>query len=136
MQLNYADLMTIAINLLFYFMIGFFGAFIKDLYDTMTNKEPRMRLCRMLIGAIWTAFLFIFLESTWLSKLNVSTIIFFAFISGILGFELFGNVTTLAKCIKLVETAIKIKKGIKIDFSSISDQDSPTEKKDDKEEKK
>lgn len=122
-SLNMNDMTQLLMNLIFYFIIGLFGAFVKDLYDTITQKDRRIRIGRILIGSIWTGFLFIFLDSTWLSNMSVNVIVFLAFLSGILGFELFGRISTLAGFAKTAETAMKLKKAIKIDLSGLTDED-------------
>lgn len=122
-SLKLDDMSLLLMNLIFYFIIGLFGAFVKDLYDTITQKDRHIRICRILIGAIWTSFLFLFLDSTWLSNMSVNVIVFLAFLSGILGFELFGRISTLNGFAKTAENAMKLKKAIKIDFSGLADED-------------
>lgn len=115
------DLLSVMVNFIFYFTIGFFGAFMKDLYETITNKEPKIKLGRILIGSIWTAFLFIFLGDSILKEYSINVIIFLTFLSGLIGFELFGKITTIAGLTKVINFIMKLKKSVKIDFTELTD---------------
>jgi hypothetical protein len=109
-----AALMEMSINLLFYFIIGSFGAFLKDLYETITKKEEKIRLGEVLIGGACATFICFGLQDTWFKDLGLNLIVLITFICGILGFELFGNLTTLAKFQQLVALIIDLKNRITI----------------------
>jgi hypothetical protein len=107
-------LMEMSINFLFYFIIGSFGAFLKDLYETMTKKNEKIRLGEVLIGGACSTFLCFGLQDTWFKDLGLNLIVLITFICGILGFELFGNLTTMAKFKQLVIYFIDLKNRITI----------------------
>jgi hypothetical protein len=107
-------LMEMSINFLFYFIIGSFGAFLKDLYETMTKKNEKIRLGEVLIGGACSTFICFGLRDTWFKDLGLNLIVLITFICGILGFELFGNLTTMAKFKELVIYIIDLKNRISI----------------------
>lgn len=122
-NLSVNEIYKILMNFIFYFIIGFFGAFVKDLYGTITQRDKKIRLGRIFVGAMWTSFLFLFLEATWLSKASVNVIVFLAFLSGILGFELFGRISTIDGFQRTLRKIIRLKKSIKVDLSELTDED-------------
>lgn len=107
-------LMEMSTNLLFYFIIGCFGAFLKDLYETMTKKEEKIRLGEVLIGGTCATFICFGLQDTWFKNLSLNLIVLITFICGILGFELFGNLTTIDRFKQLVTYIIELKSRITI----------------------
>ena len=109
-------LMQLCMNFLFFFVIGSFGAFLKDLYETITKKNDPIRFSVVLIGGASAAFICMGLQDTWLSGLSLNAMMLVTFICGILGFELFGNITTISKFKKTLEMIISLKNRIRIDI--------------------
>jgi hypothetical protein len=114
MNLTQEKLLSLCISFSLYFVVGFFGAFMKDLYDTLTLKDESIHLKKVLIGAFCTAFIFVGFEDTLSSKISLNLIVLLNFICGVLGFELFSNLTTISKFEKLVERLVKLRKKVKI----------------------
>jgi len=110
LPLTYSALSDMAITFLFYFIIGSFGAFLKDLYETMTKKNERIRLGEVIIGGACSTFICYGLQDTWLEGLSINLIVLITFICGILGFELFGNLTTMTRLKRTINAAIELKK--------------------------
>lgn len=115
LPLTHEALMEMATNILFYFIFGSFGAFLKDLYETLTKKNERIRFGEVLIGGASATFICYGLQDTWLKDLSLNLIVLVTFICGILGFELFGNLTTIDKFKKFISWIMSIKDRIKIE---------------------
>jgi hypothetical protein len=122
LPLTQEALSELAMNFLFYFIIGSFGAFLKDLYETMTKKNEQIRIGEVLIGGACATFICYGLQDTWLKDLSLNLVVLITFICGILGFELFGNLTTISKFRQLITTVIELKNRIRI---QIQDPNTP-----------
>lgn len=118
-NLNQDLIINFIVNLSFYFSIGLAGSFLKDLYNTVKGKDDKIQIKRIFIGATFTAFIFIGFEDSLFKNMSFNTVIFYAFICGVVGFELFGNISNLAGLEKMVNKLIQLKKIIKIDLSSL-----------------
>ena len=92
--------LSIAVPLSLYFIITLFGAFIKDLVNSMKGTDTTFRLNRILIGAIFGAFLMLALEKYLLTKMSVESIVFVAFFIGSVSFELFDRLSKVDNLIK------------------------------------
>lgn len=128
LPLTQEAIMELAMNFLFYFIIGSLGAFLKDLYETLTKKNERIRLGEVLIGGASATFICYGLQDTWLKDLSLNLIVLITFICGILGFEIFGNLTTITKFKKLMNTVISLKNRIKIEPVGGESPQQPEEK--------
>lgn len=96
-------------NFSFYLLIGSFGAFMKDLHETLTDKNERIRLSEVLIGASSAAFICLFLKDKWLADASINTMAAICFVLGILGFEIFGNFTSIAKVKRFVKDVAEMR---------------------------
>ena len=114
---------------MFYFTIGSFGAFLKDLYETMTKKNEKIRFGEILIGGACATFICFGLQDSWLNGLSLNMMVLVTFICGILGFELFGNFTTMNKFEKFVSKVMEIKGRFNIEYNP-PPSDSPDTKVD------
>lgn len=90
-------LLSVATNLLFFFTIGSFGAFTKDFYETITKKNERIRFGKILIGGTCATVVCYGLQDSWLSGFSINQLVLTTFLCGVLGFEIFGNFTTIVK---------------------------------------
>ena len=102
-SLDYDTIMNLIINICFYFMVATLGAFIKDMYDSITKKDEVIRVKRILVGSIFATFILLAIEDPILSKQSINIVIFIAFLLGGIGFDLFGKwvtVDTIEKIIK------------------------------------
>lgn len=122
LQLNQETLIELAYNLLFYFIIGSFGAFLKDLYETLTKKNEKIRLGEIVIGGACATFICYGLQDSWLKGLSLNPIVLITFICGILGFEIFGNLTTMEKFKKFISDVIEFKNRFHIEYRDPDDQ--------------
>ena len=117
LPLTQEALTELAMNFLFYFIIGSFGAFLKDLHETLTKKNEQIRLGEVLIGGACATFICYGLQDTWFKDFSVNSIVLITFVCGILGFELFGNLTTISKFHQLVATIISFKNRFTIAYN-------------------
>lgn len=109
--LNVNELVDLSLNFLFYFTVGSFGASFKVLYESMTRKNYKIRLGKIIIGGGTTAILCAGLNYTLLHEYNIGTRFMIASVIGILGFEIFGkikNITGLKAFISEVLDIINI----------------------------
>lgn len=83
-----------------YFTVGLIGAFTNDTYKTIVGTNERIEIKRVIIGAVFTAFLFLFIDD-YFKSLTFQTKGALSFLSGILGFELFGKINTVGDLEKL-----------------------------------
>jgi len=86
-----------------YFLIAMIGAFVKDLYDTITGERERIEIKRIFVSTILSTFLIFAARS----YLNTDLIIAITFILGVIGWELFSRICTIEG---LRKTIISIKK--------------------------
>ncbi|WP_304576585.1 hypothetical protein [Romboutsia ilealis] len=101
--LDYNDLINLVLNVCLYFMVATLGAFIKDVYNSITKKDEVIRVKRILVGSIFATFVLLAIEDYILSKQTINIVIFISFIMGGIGFELFGKWVNL----DIVERYIK-----------------------------
>ena len=79
-----------------------FGSIIKDIYDTITNKDAKVKISRILISTIVSCYLMFCLEDVLLEYMSNKIFLLACFVSGLLGFELAGklsNFNTVSKFI-------------------------------------
>lgn len=103
--------LSIAIPLSLYFIITLFGAFIKDMINTVRGTDTNFRLNRILIGATFGAFLMLGIENFLLTKISIQTVVFVAFIVGSVSFELFDRLSKIDNLIKYWRVYQDIKTG-------------------------
>lgn len=98
LQLTTETLTDLTFNFLFYFIIGSFGAFLKDLHETLTKKNEQIRLGEVLIGGACATFICLAVRDlSWFENKSIGFMSMLTFILGVVGFEIFGNLTTLDK---------------------------------------
>lgn len=90
-------LLSVATNLLFFFTVGSFGSFMKDFYETLTKKNERIRFGNIVIGGSCATVVCYGLQDSWLSGFSINQMVLITFICGVLGFEIFGNFTTIVR---------------------------------------
>lgn len=103
--------LSIAIPLSLYFIITLFGAFIKDMINTVRGTDTTFRLNRILIGATFGAFFMLGIEKFLLKKLSIEQIVFVAFFIGSVSFELFDRLSKIDNLIKYWRIYQEIKIG-------------------------
>lgn len=127
--LNQETLIELSYNLLFYFIIGSFGAFLKDLYETLTKKNEKIRLGEIVIGGACATFICYGLQDSWLKGLGLNLIVLLTFICGILGFEIFGNLTTMEKFKEFISNVLEFKNRFHIEYRNPVEQNEKKEQR-------
>lgn len=128
LPLSQETVFELVYNLLFYFVIGSFGAFIKDLYETLTKKNEKIRLGEIVVGGACATFFCYGLQDTWLKDLSINLIVLITFICGILGFEIFGNIYTIDNFKDFIGKVIEFKNRFNIEYNSPDKQDNKKNK--------
>lgn len=94
MEILYAKLQTASIFFLdgaTYFLIAMIGAFVKDIYDTISGTRPKIGIKRIFVSTTLSTFL-IFAARDYLSTdLEIAV----TFILGVIGWELFSRICTI-----------------------------------------
>lgn len=103
------SILVIAANFLFYFVIALSGAFTKDLYDNFINKKKKIETIRIFIAAFSTAFIAIGVQD-YTENFSLNLIILFSFLCGVIGFELFGSISSIRNLRITILEIIQIKK--------------------------
>lgn len=94
MEILYAKLQTASMFFLdgaTYFLIAMIGAFVKDIYDTVSGTRPRIEIRRIFVSTTLSTFL-IFAARGYL---NDDLEIAITFILGVIGWELFSRICTI-----------------------------------------
>lgn len=100
---NISNIINIVISISLYFTIACLGSFTKDLYDSITKRDERIQIKRILVGSIFATFIMLWLEGYILEHYNINSLIFLGYMTGGVGFELFGkwvNINTVEQLIK------------------------------------
>lgn len=121
-------LMGLLPSVLFYFAVGTLGAFTKNTYETMTKQIKKIRLGEVLIGGIVTTIICVGLSDTVFKNFSLNLMAFVTFVLGGLGFEIFGNMTSIDKVRNLLAIVNEVRKGVPPDQSgarSVSEFEQP-----------
>lgn len=104
---------AILINYLCYFILGIAGAFSKDIYDTLTGDCRNIRIKRIVLGGILSAVFMPMLESLVFASFGVQTLLAIGFLLGVMSFELFGKISSIAGIKDIAKDAVEIKSILK-----------------------
>ena len=98
------DKPTLISNLMYFLLIIIFsllGAIVKDTYNTLTEKDTKVKISRILVSTIVSSIILFSLSDTILSKITPKQFILPCFIGGMIGFELLGKIKDLGFWIKI-----------------------------------
>lgn len=96
MIMDTTSLIPNLMNFLFILLFSFLGALIKDTYDTLTGKDTKVKVSRILISSFVSTIILFSLSDIILSKLTWKLFILPCFIGGVIGFELFGKINKVS----------------------------------------
>lgn len=82
-------------NFLFILAFSVLGAYIKDTYNTFTNKEEEIKVTRIIVSSIVSTVILFSLSDYILTKITYKLFILPCFIGGVIGFELFGKINNV-----------------------------------------
>lgn len=110
--INKEMMLNLVTTFLFYFTLGTLGAFTKDLYNTLVNGNAKIELPRIFISAISASFICIGGHNYLSEHISPNVIIFIVFLCGVVGFELFGYISSVDKLKVTLTKFMKFKKAI------------------------
>lgn len=128
MEILYAKLQTASIFFLdgaTYFLIAMIGAFVKDIYDTVSRTRPKIEIRRIFVSTTLSTFL-IFAARDYL---NEDLEIAITFILGVIGWELFSRICTINGLKKTLLSLKNLHTILIKDSTHKSEEDSENEKK-------
>jgi len=128
MEILYAKLQTSSIFFLdgaTYFLIAMIGAFVKDIYDTVSGTRPKIEIRRIFVSTTLSTFL-IFAARGYL---NDDLEIAITFILGVIGWELFSRICTINGLKKTLLGLKNLHTTLTKDSAHKSKDDSEDEKK-------
>lgn len=126
MTLNLVNVSTI-FELLLTFIICLIGSSIKDIYDTLKDKDSKVNILKILISSIMSTMVVFSLSDYIYKSINPKLYLLIGTVVGTLGFEIIGFVSNLS--IKKIMHSIT-KKVSNIDLSDIEFEDDDDEKND------
>lgn len=116
MTLNRIDINTI-LEFLITFIICLIGSSIKDIYNTMTNKNTKVNILKIIISSIMSSIVVFSFSEHIYKTLNPRMYFLICTIIGTLGFEIIGIVSNIKNWFKVL---YKFKENLKyIDLSDI-----------------
>ena len=77
------------------------GSVTKDLYDTITGKESKVKIARIFLSTVVSCYLMFCLEDIMLKYIADKIFLLVCFISGLVGFELAGKLSNLDVVLKI-----------------------------------
>ena len=77
------------------------GSVIKDMYNTITNKDARVNVLRILISTVVSCFIVYCCEDVLLQYVPIKVFMLICFIAGLVGFELTHKLTNLESVLKI-----------------------------------
>lgn len=98
-----SNIINIVISISLYFTIACLGSFTKDLYNSITKRDEKIQIKRILVGGIFATFIMLWLEGYILEHYGINSLVFLGYMIGGVGFELFGkwvNVNTIEGVLK------------------------------------
>lgn len=124
--------LSIIVPLTLYFLITLTGSFMSDIINTINKKDKKFRLGRVLVGAVFGAFVMMGLEKPLLSRISLQQVTFVAFVVGSVSFELFSRVSKLDNLIEYIKIFREVKSQISLpekkpnsDSGSKDDEEGP-----------
>lgn len=108
MSLAIPTIMSNFLNYSFIFIFCLVGAIIKDSYNTLTEKDAKIKVSRILISTLVSSILLFSLSDYLLNIMNWKLFILPCFGGGMIGFELMGKISHLSFWIKAVANKEKI----------------------------
>jgi len=95
------EILAWIMDLLFIMVFSLIGAIVKDVYNTLTNKELDVKISRIIISSIISSVILFSLSDIILEQISLKLFILPCFIGGMIGFELMSKITKLEFWLKL-----------------------------------
>lgn len=94
-KITISTLISGLIDYMFIVIFCLMGAVVKDTYNTITEKDTKVKIPRILISTLVSSIFLFSISDFIMAKITWRSFVLPCFISGGLGFELFGKLTKL-----------------------------------------
>lgn len=101
MNLTNEALISGLMDFLFIFIFSLLGAIVKDTYNTLIQKEPNVRIGRILISTIVSSVIMFALSDWLLGKMGWKSFVLPCFIGGLIGFDSLSKIANIQFWINL-----------------------------------
>ena len=101
MLIEKAALISGLLDYLFIIVFCLIGAIVKDTYDTIIEKNPKVDITRILISTLVSSIILFSLSDYILQIMNWKVFVLPCFIGGMIGFELLGKINKLSFWLKV-----------------------------------
>lgn len=119
--------LSIIVPLTLYFLITLIGSFMSDMIYTISKKDKKFRLGRILVGAVFGAFVMLAAEKPLLSKISLEQVTLIAFVVGSVSFELFSRVSKLDNLIEYFKLYQEVKRQISLPEKKLDSESEKSE---------
>lgn len=100
-MIDHTTLISNLMGFLLILILSLLGAIVKDTYNTLTEKDTKVKISRIFISTIVSSIILFSLSDFILSKITPKQFILPCFIGGMLGFEILGKIKDLGFWIKV-----------------------------------
>lgn len=125
MLIDYKSLPILGVTFLILFTFSFFGAISNDYYLTLTGKEKKVKVCRIMLSAITGALVMLGISDIVLEKMDLKFLLLLSYISGIGGFNTFKSLTKIQMASPI--TTIMKKGGLLEEDGTIGEEENTKE---------
>lgn len=95
------EMLAWIMDLLFIMVFSLMGAIVKDVYNTLTNKDSSVKILRIIISTLISSIILFSLSDIILEKISLKLFILPCFIGGMTGFELMSKIRNIDFWLKL-----------------------------------
>lgn len=115
MNLTSSTILSGFLDYLFIFIFCLLGAIVNDTYNTLTKKDYKVKMVRILLSALVSSIIIFSLSDYILKRISWKLLILPCFIGGMTGFNLMGQLTRISFWVKVIR---KNKDGILDDLQN------------------
>ena len=103
MSLASSTILSGFFDYLLIFIFCLLGAVTNDTYNTLTKKDYKVKVARIMVSTLVSSILIFSLSDYILKKISWKVLILPCFIGGMLGFSLMGSITKLSFWINIIK---------------------------------
>ena len=122
---NIEQVLSLIIDFSIIFIFSITGAYVNDTYKTLTGKESKVMVKRMVISAIVSSIILFSFSDAILSRISWKMFILPCFIGGMIGFELLGEISNLSfwkKVLKNINNVYRVIKSADVLASQLENE--------------
>lgn len=101
MLLEKASLISSLLDFLFIIIFCLIGSIVKDTYDTITGKNTKVYVARILISTLVSSIIIFSISDYLINIMSWKLFILPCFVGGMIGFELLGKINKLGFWLKI-----------------------------------